>query len=463
MLRTRSLARVLALATAIGLAASMAAHALEPRFGSPGAPGASARPLPVDYNQWFTDGALRLDLLHTGTSVENSYALDEIVAEPAWPGTRRYLIDPFGYGTWRVRVVDVATKTEIFRQGYATLFDEWTGTDEARAGIRRAMSESVRFPMPKGAVTVWLDRRAPGGDFSDVVSFPVDPASYMISRAQPFGDLDVVELGGGAPADQAMDVLIVPEGYAMEDRAKLDADLQRFARIFLGYEPWKSNRGRIHVRGIRAFSRESGVTEPRKGIYRDTVLGATFNTFDSARYLTVLHTKRLRQIASLAPYDTLFVMVNSSRYGGGGIYNQWSIFTSDNEYDDYLMLHEYGHHMGALGDEYYTSAVATDEDAMYPPGTEPWEPNLTALLGRTRQSAKWSDLILPDTPVPTPDEAKYAGVVGAFEGAGYKAKGLFRPQRDCKMFHKGLVEFCAVCRRSLERMVRYYSGEELAP
>ncbi len=458
--------RALAAVGALGLSATVAAHALEPAAPSPGTAASStaaAPALPVVYDDWFTSEALRVDLFHVGTDQENSYALDEVVAEPVWPGTRRYLIDPFGYGTWRVRVTDLASGREIFRQGYATLFDEWTGTDEARTGIRRSMSESVRFPMPKKAVLVHLDRRVPGADFRPVVSFPIDPSSYMISRARPFGDLQVVDLGGEAAPDKAMDVLIVPEGYAPSDADKLRADLKRFARVFLDYEPWKSNRARIHMRGILAWSRESGVSEPRKGIYRDTVLGSTFNTFDSARYLTVQHTKRLRQIASLAPYDTLFVMVNSSRYGGGGIYNQWSVFTSDNEYDDYLMLHEYGHHMGALGDEYYTSAVASDEDAMYPPGTEPWEPNLTALLDGTRNSAKWRDLIAPSTPVPTPDEPKYAAVVGAFEGAGYKAKGLFRPQHDCKMFHKGLVEFCAVCSRSLERMVRYYSNEDLTP
>lgn len=463
MTRFGTASRVLGFVAATGLSISLAAFALEPPSATSrgGTPAPDAAP-PV-YAEWFTTEALRVDLFHTGTSTENSYALDEVVTEPVWAGTQRYLIDPFGYGTWRFRVIDLASRREIFRQGYATLFDEWTGTDEARAGIRRAMSESIRFPMPKKPVLVQLDQRVPGGDFRPVVAIPIDPASYMISRARPFGDLEVLDLGGEAPPDKAMDVVIVPEGYATADGDKLRADLKRFARIFLDYEPWKSNRRRIHVRGIVAYSRESGVSEPRKSIYRDTVLGSSFNTFDSARYLTVLHTKRLRQIASLAPYDTLFVMVNTSRYGGGGVYNQWSIFTSDNEYDDYLMLHEYGHHMGGLGDEYYTSAVASDEDAMYPPGTEPWEPNLTALLGGTRQSAKWHDLIAADTPVPTPEEPKYASVVGAFEGAGYKAKGLFRPQADCKMFHKGLVEFCAVCSRSLERMVRYYSNEELTP
>jgi hypothetical protein len=48
-----------------------------------------------------------------------------------------------------------------------------------------------------------------------------------------------------------------------------------------------------------------------------------------------------------------------------------------------------------------------------------------------------------------------------FEGAGYKAKGLFRAQMDCKMFHKGIVGFCQACTRGLEAMLHYYAGEEV--
>jgi hypothetical protein len=260
-----------------------------------------------------------------------------------------------------------------------------------------------------------------------------------------------------------MDVLIVPEGYSSNDVTKLRSDLGRFAEAFLSSEPWASNGERIHMRGILSFSRESGVSEPRKGIFKDTLLGASFNTFDSPRYLTVTHTKTLRQVASRAPYDVLFVMVNTGRYGGGGVYNQWSIYVSDNEYDEYVMLHEFGHHMGGLADEYYSSAVSTDEDLLYPPGYEPWEPNITAFVGKKRENIKWNDLIAEGVPVPTPEQEEWEDVVGLFEGAGYKAKGLFRPQMDCKMFHKGLIGFCEVCTRSLEAMLRYYTGEEVTP
>jgi hypothetical protein len=438
------------LAVAILLAG--AASALPPGDAAGGQP---------RYDEWFTDGAMRVDLVHSGTSDEWSYSLDDVVREPVWPGTRRYLVDPFGYGTHRMRVTDAQSGKEIFSIGYATLFDEWTGTDEALAGVRRAMSESVRMPWPRKPVVLHIDRRGKDGSFAEIFALGLDPSSHLTSAARPFAGFEVLELGGTRPPDRAMDVVIVPEGYSSADLPKLRADMERFAGAFLEAEPWRSNRESIHLRGVLALSRESGVSEPRKGIFRDTILGASFNTFDSPRYLTVTQTKTLRQVASLAPYDVIYVMVNTGRYGGGGVYNQWSVFVSDNEYDDYVMLHEFGHHMGGLADEYYSSAVSTDEDLMYPPGYEPWEPNITAFVDGRRESIKWNDLIADGMPVPTPEQAQYAGKVGLFEGAGYKAKGLYRAEMDCKMFHKGRVGFCAVCRRSLEAMLRYYSGEDM--
>jgi hypothetical protein len=417
----------------------------------------------IKYQEWFTDEAMRIDFFHTGTTKDDGYSLDEVVWEPLWPGTRVHLIDPFKFGTYRFRVRDASTGTELFSQGYATLFDEWTGTPEAVAGVRRSMSESIRFPWPRKPVLIQIDHRQKSGVFQQTYELVVDPASHLISRARPFSSFQVVDLNAGPAPEKAMDVLIVAEGYSADDRAKLRADLKRFATVFLDYEPWKSNKERIRIRGVEALSQESGVSEPRKGIFRDSILGSSFNTFDSERYLTVVHTKRLRQIASLAPYDTLFVMANSGRYGGGGVYNQWSVFVSDNEYDDYVMLHEFGHHMGGLADEYYDSAISNDEDLMYPPGVEPWEPNISAFLGKSRDNVKWKDLILPSTALPTSEQGAPAEQVGLFEGAGYKAKDLFRPQKDCKMFHKGLVGFCKVCSRSLVSMLHYYTGEEVKP
>jgi len=430
------------------------------RGPKPEASPAAAGPT-LAYDDWFTDEAMRIDLYHSGGAADDAYTVDRVVRESLWPGVRRYLLDPTDFGKYRFRVQDAASGTTIFSQGYCTLFGEWQATDEARKeGKRRTMEESVRFPFPKGKVRLVIDRREdrPGadgrGEFRELFRAEFDPRTTSIGADVRCRDCPVIAVHESGDPRQRIDILILGDGYSSGEMEKYRRDLRRFAEVLLGQEAFARNRERINLWGIEAPSRESGPDEPRKGIWRDTALGTSFNTFGSERYLTTVHDRDLREIAANAPYDALYILVNTARYGGGGIYNQWAIFPSDNEYDDYVFLHEFGHSFAGLADEYFDSSTAYD-DAFYPEGVEPWEPNLTALL--TGRRLKWADMVADGTPIPTPDDEAHADVVGAFEGGGYKAKGLFRPYRDCKMFHKGLVPFCPVCARAFDTVIRLYA------
>ena len=50
-----------------------------------------------------------------------------------------------------------------------------------------------------------------------------------------------------------------------------------------------------------------------------------------------------------------------------------------------------------------------------------------------------------------------AAKVGAFEGASYEAKGLYRPEADCIMFTRDKVGFCRVCQRAIARIIDMYA------
>ncbi len=221
----------------------------------------------------------------------------------------------------------------------------------------------------------------------------------------------------------------------------------------------------------------------------------TYDAFGSERYVLAFDNKRLREIASAAPYEVIEVIANGRKYGGGGIFNLYATVASDNEWTPYIFVHEFGHHFAGLADEYYTSDVAY---AGTPDRLEPWEPNVTA----DPRASRWADLIAAGTPLPTPWskdafekeqkdiqarrrairaanlpekemealfrseaelETKLLGAgpnarkVGAFEGALYEAKGYYRPQTDCIMFSRDPVGFCAVCRRAIERVIDLYA------
>ncbi|MCK9461980.1 MAG: IgA Peptidase M64 [Proteobacteria bacterium] len=413
------------------------------------------------YADWFTDEALRVDLVHSGTRGEQSFAIEELVAEPIWPGTRVHLVDPTGFGEYHFRVLDQATGREIFSQGYCSLFGEWLTTDAAGRGERRAMNEPVRMPRPKRPVQLVLEARDGKGGFEELQKLAIDPDAYDVRRGRR-GALPLASIHrGDADPAKTIDIVVVPDGYAADEIDKMRADARRFAGVILDHAPFSAHRDSISIRLVEAISRESGADEPGKGAFRDTAVHTAFDTFDAERYLTTWDMKALREVASFAPYDTIVVMVNACRYGGGGVFGAFSIFSADSEYADYVLVHEFGHGFGALGDEYFSSATGIDEDEMYAAGVEPWEPNITAATAR--DEIKWRALIAPETPVPTPDTAEYDGVVGLFEGAGYKSKGLYRPTRDSKMHHKGLLPFGPVNEAALERMIRYFTGEEVAP
>jgi len=412
------------------------------------------------YKDYFSDEALRVDLIHTGTRGKEYFGIDELVAEPIWPGTRVHLIDTTDFGKYRFRVIDKATKREIFSQGYCTLFGEWTTTKEAADGLWKSMSEPLRMPFPKAPVVLIIELREDStGQFKELQRFDIDTRSYDIRRdLRHLFEVDKLHISGRDPSVN-LDIVIVPDGYAAADAEKLSADGARFAKVLINHAPFNRHKDKISIRLVKAFSRESGVDEPRKGVYRDTIIGTTFDTFHSPRYLTTTDMKSVREVAANAPYDAIFVMVNSRRYGGGGIFNMYSVFTSDSEYSEYVMVHEFGHGFGALADEYYSSDTGYDEEAFYTKGAEPWEPNITA--ARTRKDIKWGHLIDADTPIPTPNDPKYADKVGLFEGAGYKARGLYRATFDSKMFHKGLLPFGLVNEAAIEEMIRYFTDGEV--
>ncbi len=414
----------------------------------------SARGAETLFDQYFRAGTLRVDYHHFGNAKEEAVAIDAVLREGEWPGPKERLVDAPDYGKYRAVVLDKATGTRIFEYGYSSLFGEWQTTTEA-ARTQRVFHETVRFPMPRNPVLLRILSRDARGRLTSIFQEEIQPDSHLVG-ATLLGrkDLTTLVLSEAGPPERSLDVVILADGYAAHQQEKAARDLKRFAGTMLSTPPFDKYRDKLSIRGVIPVAEQTGPDEPRKSIHTASPLRTTFNTFDSARYLTTSDNRTVRDLAAQVPYDAVVIMVNTSSYGGAGIYNMFSIFISDNEYDEYVLMHEFGHGFGGLGDEYYTSSVAYSD--FYPKGVEPWEPNVTALLDGPAR-VKWGSLIAPGTPVPTPEAAEHAGKTGVFEGAGYSAKGLYRPALDCKMFSKKEIDFCAVCAQAVEAMIRYYT------
>jgi len=397
---------------------------------------------------------LRLDLLHGGDRTTDWFLLDRVIEVPFPCGDPAKPFDETNLGSYLVRVWDAATNRPLYTRGFSSLFFEWRTTDEA-ATRKRALPEVVRIPKPVGPVRVEIAARAKDNSFETIFSVPIDPSSLDVSHARRARDLVVRDVMVNGPPETKVDLLFVSEGYRADQMEKFRGDVSRLTEALFSWSPYKELRSRFNVRALEAPSRDAGPVEPRKGLFPDTAFSCSFNTFGIARYMAQPDPIALNDAAGNAPFDQLVVLVNTARYGGGGIFNAYNVTISDNPFDEYVLVHEFGHGFAALGDEYFDSSVAYNE--FYPAGVEPWEKNITA----SGTNPKWRDLVTAGVPLPTPADAeKYGAATGAFEGAGYAAKGLFRARIDCKMIGKGHVGFCAPCDRAIRQVIDLYSTED---
>jgi hypothetical protein len=466
----------------------------------------------VSFDNYFLDKTMRVDYYHLGDNKEETITLDRIYQQGIWAGSVKNLIDPFLRGRYWAKVYDSASGQLIFARAYDSLFGEYKTTDEALKGIKRTFPESVLIPYPKNRITLAIEVRDRENNFHQIFSQEIDPASIYLVKEQLESGVKVFELKKSGQPHEKVDVVFLAEGYRAEEEGKLKKDLDRFLKIFFSQEPYKSLKDKFNIYGVFKPSAESGCDEPGYGQFKQTALNCSFDSFGSERYLLTEDNRRVRDIAGFVPYDTILIMVNHKRYGGGGIYNLYCTFTTDNQWYEYLILHEFGHSFTGLADEYYTSQVAYNE--FYPRGIEPVEPNITALLDPN--NLKWKDLISSGIAIPTlwekeefdrmdlayqkvrqeinekiarlkregaPREeiarleeeserlsleqakkvdeflakSKYAAKVGAFEGAGYASTGLYRAAVDCLMFTKGKKPYCPVCQQAVRKMIEFYS------
>ncbi|MEA3447859.1 MAG: M64 family metallopeptidase [Bacteroidota bacterium] len=400
----------------------------------------------IDYNTHFTEKALRLDMYHGGTATEEFFSLKNMIQEPVYAGSHQ-TISPFLHGSYVIKMKSAGGKT-IFAKAFNTLFEEWQDTELVNEG-KRIFQESRFLPFPKEKVHIEIFQRDEALNLQKCWEKDFDPNADWYQTDYPDEYEFELIYGKDKPAVQ-LDIAIVAEGYTQEQMDDFENDAHKFARFFLKTPPFDEFDDAIAFRIVKAVSPESGCDLPGQGIWKQTVADAQFYTFGSERYLTTMAYHKLADIIAAVPHDQVVVLVNSEKYGGGGVFNHFSVVSAGNVMSLNVFLHEFGHAFGGLADEYYTSSTAyvNHPDVKY----EPIEPNVTTLADF---HDKWEDMIHDTVPVPTPDTGKYNNVVGAFEGGRYLSKGMYRPYRTCLM--KSIdADFCPVCQRILSRMVRYY-------
>ena len=389
-----------------------------------------------DFEQYFSDSTLRLDYIFAGDVNQQYIYVDQLSKSHRWYGRRHRLAELPLAGNGQITVFDKMTGIVIYRHSFSTLFQEWLATDEAKH-TKKSFENVFLIPYPQQPVRIKVELR----DYHDKVTaelvHEVDPRDILIRQLQRKKEAPYITLQQAADTTCCIHIAYVAEGYTAEQMDQYLDDCHVAMDALFEHEPFKTLRNRFNVIALCSPSHDSDVSQPGKGIWRNTALASHFDTFYMTRYLTTLHLKQLHDWLAGTPYEHIIVLANTAHYGGGGIYNSYNLSYTRGKHFRPVVVHEFGHSFGGLGDEYPYG----DSDPMYFADTEPWEPNLTTT---TKNPAKWQDLI-------------DAGKAGLIEGGGYLSKGVWRGQEDCRMRTNEHPDFCSVCQQALTKLIDFYT------
>ncbi|OGV82110.1 MAG: peptidase M64, partial [Stygiobacter sp. GWF2_38_21] len=352
----------------------------------------------VSFNDYFSDQTMRVDYFHIGDATTEVVTVDHIYQYGIWAGSTKNLLDNFNNGAYYYKIYDAASGKLIFSRGFDSYFKEYQTSDEASKGIKRTYHESAIIPFPKNKIKLVLEKRDKQNKLNEVFSTEIDPSDlYIIKDNVKDKAAKVYKSHFSGNPHAKVDVVILADGYSAKDQKKFEKDLKRYTNLLINQEPFKKSKDRFNIYGVFKVSEDSGIDEPGANIYKNTTLSTTFYSLGSERYVLTEDNKSMRDLAAYVPYDAIYIMCNSPRYGGGGIYNFYCTFVSDNQFSPYIFLHEFGHSFGGLADEYYTSDVAYNE--FYTAGLEPVEPNITRVLDP--KNVKWKESLSEGIAVPT--------------------------------------------------------------
>ena len=404
-----------------------------------------------NFHEYFADKTLRVDYLFTGNRQQQSIYLDELSSLPTWAGRRHHLDKLPLAGNGQIVMRDAATQTVIYKTSFSSLFQEWLSTDEAQS-VSKGFENSFLLPFPLKEAEVEVTLYDLHHRKQASLQHRVKPDDILIHAK---GTKDITPhkyLLKSGPAEQCIDVAILAEGYTEAEMEIFYRDADTVCTSLFNHEPFTTMKNRFNIVAVASASAESGVSIPRLNDWKRTAFSSHFSTFYSDRYLTTSRVRSIHDALAGIPYEHIIILANTDEYGGGGIYNSYTLTTAHHPMMPPVVVHEFGHSFGGLADEYfYDNDVMTDS---YPKEIEPWEQNITTQVDF---ASKWKDMLKPGTPNPTPVSLSKEYEVGVYEGGGYSSKGIFRPADQCRMRTNEHPCFCPVCQRAIRRIIEFYT------
>ena len=412
----------------------------------------------------------RLDLLHAKQAGQEQFQVAGLWQEPiAWQGPTD-LKDTLNRGDYRFEITHRDSGELLFAQSYSSLFADWSLSSEASHSAQ-SFEESLRFPAPEVPARLQVFRRqldTPGQPFQPVWQLdlprqadpaPVPPATESIRLLQ------------AADTKQAYGLVFLAEGFQADEAEAFFQAASELSLALFQHAPFDRLRPRMQVHAVMTPSNDSGIGLNKDGQALNTRFAVNPNALGMPRYALSMEDHAIRNAAMLVPYHSIVILTNSSDYHGSGIFQTYAIAPAFHPRREFLLLHELGHSLAGLADEYFhdTPGYSGSDGRI-----EPYQPNITSQAGL--QGLKWQHLVAEDTPIPTPWNQNafmqnrqmstlaaepHQSVIGAFQGANYSAEHYYRPALACIMLlDMGENHFCPVCQQAIVEQVYSRLGKQ---
>ena len=215
----------------------------------------------IEYERWFDNNTMRVDYFHSGTAEEEHFAVDRILNDGPWCGSKTQLSDPLRFGLYFFEITDQETGSVLYNRGFASIFGEWQTIPEAKEKWG-TFHESVRFPWPLKPVKLALQKRNAENQFETIWETQIDPASRAVNPAINQSTFKIFTILNNVNPNENVDIVILGDGYTADEMDKFHADANRLPNALFEVEPFKSNKQKFSVRCVDTPSPVSGVNRP---------------------------------------------------------------------------------------------------------------------------------------------------------------------------------------------------------
>ena len=401
-----------------------------------------------DFNQYFENKTLRLDYIFGGNASQQYILLDELVRYPSWAGRQHHLSENALRGNGQIHLYDEATDQLIYTTSFSTLFQEWLSTEEAST-TTKSFENVFLVPFPKQKTRIEVVLFDEKGNEKNKLVHVVQPHDILIHDK---GGQEVTPheyIHRAKDNAKAINVVLMAEGYTSEEMGQFMESARLSVGEIFKHKPFDQFGDNFNFIAVQSASLDSGVSVPRAGEWKKTAVESNFDTFYSERYLTTNRLKKVHDLLAGIPYEHIIILANTNVYGGGGIYNSYTLTTTGHKDFKPVVVHEFGHSFAGLADEYfYEQDVLSDFISNQ---TEPWEQNITTLKDF---DSKWKKQLKKGIPVPTPIEQAKKYPLGVYEGL--PGNGIYKGAMECRMRTNQYDKFCVVCQNAIERLIHFY-------